>query len=362
MSRNSPTILTILAACVFLAHAVPTPADAANRRGRVDVLSPEVEDLIRRARAGDIMSQRLLGDRYERGNGISRNFHLAAKWYRKAAAKGDAISQRNLGYFHESGFLGDKDYAKAEKWYRKAAEQGDTEAQRSLAFIYESGLTGQIDAAEAAKWRERADGRTAGNPEKEIASIRPAAPDAAEKASHRAAGRIGYGSSVGLSSSLGTVGSTATGASPAATTESSLKAPRKPRDIGMAMNVYALEAEDGDMYAQYRLALVYLNGVGVKRDAVRAYDLLSTAAQGGYARAQAAMGALYARGLGVPKDNVRAYAWFSLAEQRLTEGRFLDHVVAYRKTAENEMTPREKAAAKRLTTDWEKGIVPATMR
>jgi len=51
---------------------------------------------------------------------------------RKATA-GDVMSQRTLGFFYLQGLTVRKDYAQAEVWLRKAAEQGDIQSQNLLA-------------------------------------------------------------------------------------------------------------------------------------------------------------------------------------------------------------------------------------
>lgn len=361
MTRKFPEsfvfLLALFASCWF--------AGASGAAGLAQNTAAEAETsrILAQARAGDPVAQRLLGARYERGNGVRRSYENAARWYRSAALKGDVIAQRNMGYMYESGVLGEKDYAEAEKWYRQAAERGDTESQRSLAYLYGSGMLGSVDQIEAAKWRDRAEGRSVTDPAAEISSAKATAPDPAERASQRAAGRIGQGGSVTLSTAMGTVGPSRSPLNRVASIAApNPKATGKPLDIGLALNRYVMDAEDGNLYAQYRLGLIYLNGIGVEPNNVKAFDLISTAAKGGNARAQAAMGALYVKGLGVPRDPVRAYAWFSLAERGLAEGTFLNRVATYRLNAEAAMTDRERAAAQRLTAEWEKDIRPPATR
>ena len=48
------------------------------------------------------------------------------------ADQGDAEAQNNLGLRYYNGEGVTKDYAEAVKWYRKAAEQGHAEAQFNL--------------------------------------------------------------------------------------------------------------------------------------------------------------------------------------------------------------------------------------
>lgn len=69
--------------------------------------------------------------------------------------------------------------------------------------------------------------------------------------------------------------------------------------------------------ASWNLGLSYLNGDGVPQDERRAAGLLKKAANLGNPRAQAALSDLYLRGIGVQRDYVRAYTWASIAAGQL---------------------------------------------
>ncbi|MDR2673526.1 MAG: sel1 repeat family protein, partial [Opitutaceae bacterium] len=123
--------------------------------------SAATKSLILKAGQGDAAAQYELGVLYYNGQGVMRNFDVAAKWYRKAAEQGHAIAQYNLGRMYEAGwswvaFLNtyryqDKDYTEAAKWYRMAAEQGLASAQNNLGLLYEKGKGVGKDNAEAVK-------------------------------------------------------------------------------------------------------------------------------------------------------------------------------------------------------------------
>ena len=76
---------------------------------------------------------------YEDGNGVSKDFEEAVKWYREAAEQGDAAAQCNLGHIYIRGENVEQDFKEALKWYRKAAEQGDEQAQYNLGIMHNKG-------------------------------------------------------------------------------------------------------------------------------------------------------------------------------------------------------------------------------
>jgi hypothetical protein len=84
----------------------------------------EVADLKRAAKAGEAEAQYHLGVKYEYGQGVDKDYGVAADWTRKAAEQGYADAQYNLGLMHEYGQGVAKSLAEADKWYAKAAAQG----------------------------------------------------------------------------------------------------------------------------------------------------------------------------------------------------------------------------------------------
>src|SRR5437870_491064 len=89
-----------------------------------------------KAEAGDAESQVELGRRYDKGEGVAKDYVEAVKWYRKAAEQNDAKAQYALGVCYANGTGVAKDYVEAVKWYRKAAEQNNAEAQANLGICY----------------------------------------------------------------------------------------------------------------------------------------------------------------------------------------------------------------------------------
>lgn len=73
------------------------------------------------AEQGDVESQVIVGEIYERGMGVAPDYALAANWYRLAAEAGNRRAQVNLGHLYETGRGVAQDPQVALDWYRRAA-------------------------------------------------------------------------------------------------------------------------------------------------------------------------------------------------------------------------------------------------
>ena len=81
-------------------------------------------------------------------------------------------------------------------------------------------------------------------------------------------------------------------------------------DFAMALRELRPLAEQGNVHAQYTLALIYKDGTGVAQDHAEALRWFRKAAEQGYADAQNALGVVYALGAwGVPQDFVESVEW-----------------------------------------------------
>jgi len=72
------------------------------------------------------------GQRYEHGEGVTKNPYRATALYCAAAEKGDTLAAYLLGWLYANGRGLPRDDALAAAWFRKAAAQGDVVAKRML--------------------------------------------------------------------------------------------------------------------------------------------------------------------------------------------------------------------------------------
>jgi hypothetical protein len=80
----------------------------------------------------DAESQFELGQRFEKGEGVSQDDARAAEYYLKAAAQGHTEAQFYLGLVYGQGRGVSRNGAAAQQWLRQAAEQGHPGAQYHL--------------------------------------------------------------------------------------------------------------------------------------------------------------------------------------------------------------------------------------
>lgn len=102
-------------------------------------------------------------------------------------------------------------------------------------------------------------------------------------------------------------------------------------------------AERGDAEAEAALAGLYVQGLGVPRDAAEAVHWYRRAAERGHGVAQMNLGDMLARGRGVKRDPVRAYFWLELAAR---QGK--SWAVRRRDELANTMTASARAQALKL--------------
>jgi TPR repeat protein len=112
--------------------------------------------LLEKAESGDASSQKLVGNCYFKGDGVSKDEKVAVKWLRKSAEQGNSKAQADLGACYFSGRGVPVDEAEGFKWSKKAAEQGDPAAQCNLGFKYFEGKGVHEDKKEALKWFRKA--------------------------------------------------------------------------------------------------------------------------------------------------------------------------------------------------------------
>ncbi|HNQ73670.1 MAG TPA: tetratricopeptide repeat protein [Verrucomicrobiota bacterium] len=105
-----------------------------------------------RADAGDAEAQLKYAQICANGEGVKRDYKLAAEYYRKAAEQGNAAAQTSLGQLYEAGRGVPGDPKEAAEWTLKAAEQGYARGQYALAVYYMTGTGVTKSDADALKW------------------------------------------------------------------------------------------------------------------------------------------------------------------------------------------------------------------
>jgi TPR repeat protein len=87
------------------------------------------------------------------------------------------------------------------------------------------------------------------------------------------------------------------------------------REAGIAAEMCAVAAENGDMHSQNNLGILYVMGVGVERDIKKAMEYFSASAKQGNTTAQHTFGVMSLGGAEIEQDCDAAIYWLNLAAQ-----------------------------------------------
>ena len=116
--------------------------------------------LINAASQGNPEAQRLVGEMYFEGKGVSKDIAKSLVWSKASADRGDRLAQYTMGYFNENGIGAPTSAANALSYYRLSALQGFIPAKVKLADMYwaagDRGLAGNWYREAAIDGNERA--------------------------------------------------------------------------------------------------------------------------------------------------------------------------------------------------------------
>lgn len=104
------------------------------------------------AKNGDTYSQVLLGEMYETGRGVRRDYQEAAKWYKSAADSSRAEAMVALGEMYRTGRGVPVDYSQAKIYFDRAVEFYNYWGYRGLGKLYANGQGVPRDEAKAAAY------------------------------------------------------------------------------------------------------------------------------------------------------------------------------------------------------------------
>lgn len=105
-----------------------------------DLAEDEIAQLKARAEGGDRAAMRSLGNRYQAGNGVPKDYGLMREWWERAAQAGNTTAMWDLGYYYLIGKYLDQDVARGVAWFNLAIENGNADAAFQLALCYGTGM------------------------------------------------------------------------------------------------------------------------------------------------------------------------------------------------------------------------------
>ena len=244
--------------------------------------------------------QNRLGNMYEFGEGVERDYAEAVKWYRRAAEQGYALGQYCLGDMYDNGKGVTQNYAEAMKWYRKAAEAGSADAQCDLGLMYELGRGVPENNSEAVAWYRRAADQDYARGQYCLADMYENGKGVAKNyveafnLYRRAAEQDNAPAQV----SLGIMYEFGKGVT---------------QSYSDAVKWYRAAAEQGRAAGQYNLGDMYENGKGVTQDYAEAMRWYRKAADQGHVASQRCVGRMYDGGKGVAQNYTEAMRWYRKA-------------------------------------------------
>ena len=114
----------------------------------------DFDDCREKAEQGDVVAQGVLGVLYAKGQGVSKDYKEAVKWYRLAAEQGHSKAQYNLGLMYALGHGVIKDYVIAHMFWDIAAVSGDKSAIENRGIVEKKMTSSQIEKAQdlAREW------------------------------------------------------------------------------------------------------------------------------------------------------------------------------------------------------------------
>jgi len=200
---------------------------------------------------GDKEAQFQLAKMYERGQGVEQSDELALNWIKKAAHNG--LGKAEFMYANMLSFgrgLEQKDTKKALLWYERAAEHGHPEAMLKLASLYFENNTENIKLYESLSWALKA-------------ATFPVVSNNANLLHNE------------------------------------------------ILKTIKLRARAGDKYAQYKIATMYQDGIGIEKDAKKAKHWFKQSAKQGHLEAQFQLGMLLAS-----TSSTEALRWLTKAAKQ----------------------------------------------
>lgn len=253
----------------------PDLAYGAYQRGLYVTAFREANQRIR-ANSNDAAAMTLIGELYNQGLGVKRDFTDAAAWYRLAAQRGSPHAMAALGMMSLEGRGLQKDAKAARDWLEKAATAGEPLAAFNLALVLlDHG--GDADIARAAKLLESA------------------AKSEIPEAQH----------ALGVLYSRGQGG--------------------LPKDKTKAALLYQRSAYNGSLIGEVEYGIVLFNGDGIEKNERLAARQFLHAAGRGNAIAQNRLARLYAVGRGdLPKNLVESLTWHTMAKRQGLNDSWLD--------------------------------------
>jgi TPR repeat protein len=133
-------------ACADIEPAVDT---SKNNRAEYEATA---KALRKSAEKGDASAQFRLGQLYDEGTGVPKDYRQAMEWFEKAAKQGHVGAQINLGTLYLQGEGAPQSDQMALFWFRQAAEQGDALAFAKLGWMSAQGRGVLQDFIQAHKW------------------------------------------------------------------------------------------------------------------------------------------------------------------------------------------------------------------
>lgn len=104
-------------------------------------------------------------------------------------------------------------------------------------------------------------------------------------------------------------------------------------------------ADSGHPEAQFRLAIMYQNGLGMVANAEKAAGYMRAAAEQGHPLAQHGLGFMYMQGECLPKDSAQAVHWLRLAAEQGLAGSLTTLAMMYQ---HGDGVPQDLEEARRL--------------
>ncbi len=291
-----------------------------------EFVEPDAELYLEHMRAAAEMgspdAQLRMGYEYGRGVILPRDDAESYRWLYKAAIQGNPMAKFALGYLLQHGRGVEQNKGEAESWYSSAAISGDGDMFLQIGINYEFGL-GRMerDLVEAARWYKY--GVDMGH-EKCVLCWRSVLNtlngDPPESYEMRQAKMMSTVSQMELDK-----------INIAIETADSLF---DDGDEEGSMIYYQMAADLGSPDAMFTIAMMYHQGIAVRRDDSFALRLLSRAADAGSADAQFYLATAYETGM-IPSDESQiiklysdaAYNGFLAALYYL--GRYVDHPELY---------------------------------